>query len=234
MKYNIKWHYAFSIVYFLLASIEIIAELFSFSSLSLCIRILQPTVLGLLYFSITKKHNPIFYLMIFLWLCSNVLFYYRNSELFFYGILIFILLRILSLIIIFKGTKEKNYLHITVATFPFLVIFFYLISAGNDITELEFNTLVLQSILISVLAGISITNYIKEDNRQHSWLLISTLLFIGLRFIVFIERFIVSDLTLSINRPIGVILSTFAFFTSFELVPIIISKSPASQSYFKS
>ncbi len=218
MKYKIKWHYAFSIVYFLLASIEIFAELFSFSFLSLCIRILQPLVLVLLYFSITKKHNPLFYLMLLLLLFSNVLFFYRNSELFFYGILMFMLLRIVSLLIIFKATKEKNYLHITVATFPFLVIFFYLISAGIDISEFEFNTLVLQSILIAVLAGISITNYFKEDNRQHSWLLISTLLFIGLRFIVFIERFIVSDISLSINRPIGVILATFAFYTFYKYV----------------
>ena len=218
MNSRINWHYVLNISYFAVAGMEFLAEIFAIMPFSIITRLCLPIVLGLLYFSLSKKQNRFFYLLLVLLVLSNVLFFYRNSPLFFYGIVAFILLRIVSLVIILKETKDNNYLHIIVASFPFLVIFFYLISITNEITDVEFNTLIIQSILISTLAGISVTNYFKNENRQHSWLLISTLLFIGLRFIVFIERFVISDLTLIFNRPIAVILNTFAFYTFFKFV----------------
>jgi hypothetical protein len=218
MKDKLSWHYLLNIIYFSIVGIEIVVELFESSFLSLLLRILLPIILALLYFKSSLKQNRLFYVMLCLLLISNFIFYFRNNSFFVYGIIAFILLRIVSLIIILNETKEKSYLQIIVTSFPFLVIFFYLISVTNEITESEFNILILQSILISILAGISITNYFKNENRQHSWLLISTLLFIGLRFIVFIERFIISDLTLLINRPIEVILNAFAFYTFYKYI----------------
>ena len=218
MNLKINWHYLLNITFFALAGIELLAELFGFSFLSLVTRLLLPIVLGLLYFSVSNKINLLFYLLLSLLLVSNLFFYNRDKPLFYFGILAFILLRIVAIIIILSATKHNNYLQIVIASFPFLIIFFYLISVTNEITDVEFNTLILQSILISLLAGISTANYFKNENRQNSWLLISTLLFIGLRFIVFIERFIISDLTLLFNRPISVILNTFAFYTFYKFV----------------
>ena len=218
MNLKINWHYLLNITFFSLAGIELLAELFEVSTLSLVTRLLLPIVLGLLYFCVSRKNNLLFYLLVSLLLISNVFFYYRDSPLFYLGILAFILLRIVAIIMILNATKDKNYLQIVIASFPFLVIFFYLISVTNDITDIEFNTLILQSILISLLAGLSTANYFKNENRQNSWLLISTLLFIGLRFIVFIERFIISDLTLLFNRPISVVLNTFAIYTFYKFV----------------
>lgn len=218
MNSRMNWHYVLNISYFALAGMEFLAEIFAVASLSMITRLCLPLILGLLYFSLSTKQNRFFYLLLLLLVLSNTFFFFRNSPVFFYGIVAFIFLRIVSLVIILKETKDNNYLHIIVASFPFLVIFFYLISITNEITDIEFNTLILQSILISILAGVSITNYFKDENRQHSWLLISTLLFIGLRFIVFIERFVISDLSLIFNRPIAVILNTFAFYTFYKFV----------------
>lgn len=213
-----KLQYGLNIAYFAFVSFEIITELFDFNKTTIIIRLILPILLGILYFLNTQINSSIFYVLLAFVMLSNVLFFYRDSALFFYGILTFIFARIIALLIIFNLSKDKNYLHIIGVSFPFLVIFFYLISVTNDISNVELNVLILQSSLISVLAGISITNYFKNENRQNSWLLISTLLFIGLRFIVFIERYIVSDLTLSVNRPIEVILSAFAFFTFYKYI----------------
>jgi hypothetical protein len=218
MMSKFKLQYGINIAYFAFVSFEIIAELFDFNKTTIFIRIVLPILLGTLYFLNTQKNNSLFYILLGFVMLSNILFFYRDSALFFYGILTFILTRIIALLIIFNLSKDKNYLHIIGVSFPFLLIFFYLISVTNEISNVELNVLILQSILISVLAGISITNYFKNENRQNSWLLISTLLFIGLRFIVFIERFIVSDLTLSVNRPIEVILTAFAFFTFYKYI----------------
>lgn len=218
MKSNIKLQYGLNIAYFAFVSFEIITELFDFNKTTIIIRLMLPILLGILYFLNTQKNSSLFYVLLGFVMLSNVLFFYRDTVLFFFGILTFIFTRIIALLIIFNLSKDKNYLHIIGISFPFLVIFFYLISVTNDISNVELNVLILQSSLISVLAGISITNYFKNENRQNSWLLISTLLFIGLRFIVFIERYIVSDLTLSVNRPIEVILSAFAFFSYYKYI----------------
>jgi hypothetical protein len=218
MNLKINWHYLLTTTFFSVAGIQLFAELFEVSLLSIVTRLLLPIVLGFLYFSVSNKNNLLFYLLLSLLLVSNVFFYFRDTPLFYFGVLAFILLRIVAIIIILSATKQNNYLQIVIASFPFLVIFFYLISVTNEITDVEFNTLILQSILISLLAGISTATYFKNENRQNSWLLISTLLFIGLRFIVFIERFIISDLTLLFNRPISVILNTFAFYTFYKFV----------------
>ena len=139
MNARINWHYVLNTSYFVLAGLELLAEIFAIDGVSIISRLCLPVILGLLYFSLSTKQNQFFYLLLLLSLFSNILFFYRNSPLFFYGVVAFILLRIVSLVIIFKITKDNNYLQIIVASFPFLVIFFYLISVTNDITDVEFN-----------------------------------------------------------------------------------------------
>ena len=208
-----------NVAYFGLAFLQIIVEFTVYSNVAIFIRVALPFLLMALYHISSKDKNVLFYITIVLLLISNVLFYFVGTVLFFYGILSFILMRMVALVLIFKLTKHKNYLYIVVASFPFLLIFFYLISAKNEIADYEFNMLIFQSILISLLGGISISNYFISDNRQNSWLLISTLLFIGLRFIVFIERYFVSNLSeTDVYRPIAIILNVFAFYTFYKYI----------------
>ena len=204
--------------YFFIAAIEIVAELFHYPALTLFTRVATPVILSTLYFITSEKQQYLFYGIMVTLLLSTLFFYYENSPLFFMAILSFILQRVFSLLLIFKLLSHKNYLYILITTFPFLLVFFYLASVTNDIPNSEFNILILQSILISVLGGVSITSYLQSDSRHNSWLLISTLLFIGLRFIVFIERYFLSDITIGIYRPIGVILNVFAFFAFYKFV----------------
>jgi len=224
MKFEIKSTsksqiaYLINIAYFGLLFVQMIVDFFDLKAVSFIFRIAMPVLLVALYQLYSTKRNFLFYLAMALLLISNSFFFYADKMLFFYGILAFILLRVVMLIHIFKLTSDKNYLHIIVGSFPFLVIFFYLISATSEISNTEFNILIIQSILISILGGISVVNYFKNENRQHSWLLISTLLFIGLRFIVFIERYFAYSLSLAIYRPIEIILSVFAFYTFYKYV----------------
>ena len=207
-----------NIAYFALAFFQTIAELFDFINAALTLRIIIPLLLTALYYIHSVKQNALFYIAMVLLLISNVFFFRDHAALFFYGIVAFILLRIVTLVHILKLSEHKNYLHIIVASFPFLVIFFYLISATNEISEYEFNLLIVQSILIAMLGGISVVNYLKDDNRQNSWLLISTLLFVGLRFIIYIERYFISNLSLTIYIPIEIVLNVFAFYTYYKYV----------------
>jgi hypothetical protein len=224
MKFEIKSTskskaaYLINIIYFGLLFLQMIVDFFELNAASFIFRIAMPVLLVALYHIHSAKKNLLFYVAMILLLISNLFFFYADKILFFYGILTFILLRAVMIIHIFRLTSDKNYLHIFVGSFPFLVIFFYLISATSEISNTEFNILIIQSILISILGGISVVNYFKNENRQHSWLLISTLLFIGLRFIVFIERYFAYSLSLTIYRPIEILLSVFAFYTFYKYV----------------
>ena len=207
-----------SIAYFVFVCVEIIAELFEYRPLLVILKILAPSILVVLYNLKSHTNNPLFFSIILLQLINNTFFLYITSDIFIYIMLCFILMRIISLILVFRLTKRNNYLYITVATFPFLLIFFYLISITSEIPEYEFNLLVIQSILISLLGGVSIVNYLKSDNVRNSWLLISTLLYMGLRFLVFIERYFLPDNTLLIYRPIEVFLTSFALYSFYKYV----------------
>lgn len=58
----------------------------------------------------------------------------------------------------------------------------------NDIPENSLLLIFLQNLLISIYAGIALSSYVMNDNKQNSILLISALLFVMLQFTVFIEK----------------------------------------------
>lgn len=207
-----------NIAYFGLAFAQILAELFDFFATATALRIVSPILLLLLYLNHRAKKEILFFVMIMLLLLSNFFCYCDGRMFFIWWIVIFILLRIVTLALILKLTADKNYLHIVVASFPFLVIFFYLISATTEIPEYEFNLLILITTLISLLGGVSAVNYFKNDNRKNSWLLISTLLFVGYYFIILIEHYFTSNLDLMIYKPIEIVLNIFAFYTFYKYV----------------
>lgn len=206
------------IVYFAIALFEAIAELVLFTPMMLFSRIAIPIVLIILYKVSSEKPSFWFYLLLSLFLFTNVLFFFKDSPLILTAKMISILQRILMLLLIFKLTPKKKYSHMLLASIPFLLIFFYLNSTTNGIAEVGFNTVIVQSITISLIGGVSLAAYLKIDNRQNSWLLISTLLFIGLQFVAFIERYYSSIISLSVFSPIGVVLNTFGFFTFYKFV----------------
>ena len=207
-----------SYAYFAMALVEIIAEGIKYKPLILFSRIALPILLMTIYRLKSKKPKFLFYLLMVLLLISNVFFANESPTIFHAAILIFILHRITLIVLVFQLIPKKNYLYILLATFPFLVIFFYLISVTNEISDSQFNVLILQSILTSVLSGIALSSYLVSDNRQNSWLLISALILIGLRFIIFIEEYFLYDLSSPIYRPIIVLLYVFASFTFYKFV----------------
>jgi len=93
-----------------------------------------------------------------------------------------------------------------------------LISVTNEISTNNYNLPIFQSILISITSGVALSSYIVDDNRQNSWLLISILLFIGIRFMLFIQSYYLTDLTLPVINPIIIILNVFAYFTFYKFV----------------
>lgn len=208
----------FVLLYFAVTFLELAAEFVAFRPIVLLTRITTPFLLALIYRQNSRRPNPMVYALFGLLLMTNILFFYKNSPYFFLAVLISVVQRLVMLLILFQLATPKKYSNILLATLPFLAIFYYLNSISSEFTLIEFNTLFFQSILVSLLGGISLSGYLRNDNRQNSWLLISTLLFIGLQFVVFIERYFFSVISLRVFGLIGIGLNAFGFFTFYKFV----------------
>ncbi|MBC7606133.1 MAG: hypothetical protein H7199_04150 [Burkholderiales bacterium] len=218
-------------IYFLMLFTEVIAEVLIHLPLIIFTRIATPLLLILIYTVNSERKNPLFFFILIILLLSNILFFYKTAPLFYLGIIAFIIQRIIMVVFIFKLLLTKNYQIFVLSTIPFLIIFLYLILITGEISMIEFSILVIQSLLISLLGGLAVSSYIQIDNRANSWLLISTLLFIGLRFVLFIEKYYLSIISLSVISPMAVILNFFAFFAFYKFV-IAAEQNEKTDLYF--
>ena len=202
--------------YFIIALYEILAysifnETLVFSTISI------PVLLIALYFLSSAKRNFLFFSILFFLLIESVWMLLYDSR-FSVGIICSSIQKIALIILIFKLIKERNYLYLSIVSFAFLLIFLYLFSTTSETSYVDFKFLMLQNVLTSVLGGIAVSSYMIDDNRKNSWLLISILLFIGLRFMLFIQSFYLTDLTLPVIKPIIITLNIFAYFTMYKFV----------------
>jgi len=165
----------------------------------------------------SEKQNIIFFSILLLVLLSNIFILFNFKPLF-YEIIFPSISRVLIIYLIFNLIKKINYWYSSLITICFLLVFFYLISVTNEISTNNYNLPIFQSILISITSGVALSSYIVDDNRQNSWLLISILLFIGIRFMLFIQSYYLTDLTLPVINPIIIILNVFAYFTFYKFV----------------
>ncbi|HLA55054.1 MAG TPA: lysoplasmalogenase family protein [Flavobacterium sp.] len=209
--------------YFVIAISEIMAELFQYKPLIIIVKPLMPILLMVLYRYASDQRNILFFLAISFSVITNILFIPNDPQMLFFGIIAFMIHRIIILIYIFRLVKIRDYIPVAIATVPFLLVFFYLL-ASSEVPEESFVLLIIQNILISIFGGIALSNYIMNDNKKNSWLLICGLLFVALQFIVFIEKYYLSNLSPTVFRPIAMGLNAFAFYTFYEFV-LAIEKS---------
>jgi hypothetical protein len=101
---------------------------------------------------------------------------------------------------------------------PLFGIFSYLFFASSDVPDNTYFLLFFHNIMGAILGGIGISNYIVNDNKQNSLLMISTLLFIGLQMVIYIERYYWYNVNLEYIRPLAMLLNSFAFFTFYKYV----------------
>lgn len=213
-----------SILYFLIAFFEIVAELFIYKPLIYYLKPILPITLMVLYWLSSDKRQLFFFLSLFFSFLTNIFFIPNSQEMLFYGIIAFTFHRILAIILVFKLTKIKDFIPFIIATLPFLLIFFYLFMETNDIPENSFLILILQNLLISVFAGIALSCYVMNDNKQNSILLITALLFVMLHFVVYIEKYFLTNEYGTLFRPIAMTFNVLAFYSYYKYV-IIAEKS---------
>lgn len=205
-------------LYFSFAVIEILAEIVSFKSILFAFKPFSLIVLMCLYWVTSKERSFIFFTTIFFSLVSSILMEIDPKKLLLFGVISFVIHRVILIIYILKLNKTKDFIPIIIAFFPFIFIFSYLISISVEIPESSYYYLVIQNVLVSIIGGIVLSNYFMNQTKESPWLSIFGLLSIGLYFIVFIEKWFLANLTITYFRPLGMILYVMAYYSFYKLV----------------
>ncbi len=206
--------------YFVLAFFEVIAEYIG-NRPSICIlKPIIPLFLIVIYYIESNKKNTLFIIALLLSLLTNILFIPNTPNYLFYGVLVFTIHRIIIIYLIFRFQKVTDIIPLIIATMPFLLIFFYLFLETAEIPQNSIYLIIFQNLLISLFAGIALSSYFMNDNKQNSVLLISALLFVMLQFVVFVEKYFLIDEFEELFRPLAMTFNALAFFSFYKYIVI--------------
>lgn len=205
-----------TVLYFLISIAEIVSEYFSSREIIIVFKPLLPLLIIVMYLLESTKKDMLYVAAMFFSIITNILFTPTSEIFLYYGIFIFLIHRILIIYVLLKLNPVKDAIPFLLATAPFLLIFTYLFLETDNIPQNSYALIIIQNILMSVLAGIALSNYVMNDNKQNSILLISTFLFVLLQFVIFIERYFQLIELKEIFRPMAMTLNVFAFYTLFR------------------
>ena len=205
----------FAKIYFAIAVVCIVSELFEFKQILLFFKPLLIPTLMVWYFLTSTKRSFLYLLSLLFALLSNVMFLFNEPYFLFYGIIAFMIYRIVSIVIIVKLVDKILFLPFLIATMPFLFIFSCLINLTMPSDSPSFYPAIINGLLIAGMAGIALSNYVMNDNKANSWLAISTLLFIVLVFLFMIQKYYLANIAF---QPISAFIFAFAHYTFYKFM----------------
>ncbi len=212
-----------SVLFFTVVTVEVTAELFSYDPILFIFKPLISIVLMLLYWNTSNQKNPLFFFAISFSLITNVFFIYDTETMLFLGLIAFFIHRLLMIHYIVKLIKLKDYIPLFLAMIPFMFFFFYLLSITSELTARSYGILIVQNILVSIIAGITLSDYVMNNGKKNdtAWLLIFGLLSVTQYFIVFVEKYYLSDMSPISFRPLAMILNSSVYYAFYKFVMVI-------------
>lgn len=180
------------LAFFVVSFIEISAEYFEDKLIIWMTKPLILPILILYYLKRSKKISMFFVAaLLFSWI-ANLMFIQDTFQFIFYGVLFFLIYRILVIYIIINKVKMPNSFPLILGSIPF--VFLYVI-----VTLYSYNTLgdnlylfLIQGVFTIFLGGFSLGNYIMVSNRPNSLLLISTM-FMAFNQFIFLLKYYYSE-----------------------------------------
>ncbi|MEN9335270.1 MAG: hypothetical protein RLZZ500_257 [Bacteroidota bacterium] len=205
------------ILYFCNGITEVTAEYFCFDQLIYITKPLIPLLLMVLYWFNSTRKDYLFFIIMGLSMITNLLFIPHNAQILFYGVIAYSIHRVFLLFLIIKRIRILHFIPMIVATLPLGFIFFYLFTA-NELPDNTMYLILFHNILASILGGIAISLYVMEDSKVNSLLLISTLLFLGLQLVIYIEKYYLTEVHSEWMRPLAMSINILAFYTFYKFV----------------
>ncbi len=179
-----KSHFFLIITFFIFSFIEIYAEFINDIRLQWVSKPFLIPILIIIYSIAAKKASYLYVIaLLFNWF-ANLLFISSNVKLTLLASISFLIYRILIIIKIFKDEKSLGFIPVIIGSIPFLFLFLSLINIVYDnINGGGFYLIIFQTILMTILGGFSLGNYVIK-NDVFSKLLLMSSLFFGINFVV--------------------------------------------------
>jgi YhhN-like protein len=210
-------------IYFGLALILIIAEALRNTTVLLIFKPMLIPALMALYFVTSETRNMYYFAALFFAVCSNIFFLSSAQQFLLYGIVAFMFFRILTIVVVLKLIRKLPMLPFVVACIPFIFIFSCLINLTMSTLSTSFYPAIINGILISILSGIALSNYVLDDNRTNSWLAISTLLAVVLVYLFMIQKYYFPN---EVFQPISALIFACAHYAFYKFVVISEKQKP--------
>jgi hypothetical protein len=207
------------ILYFVFATVEVAAELVSFKPMLFILKPLVLIIILFLYWYSSSQREQLFFVAILFLLITKIYAIQNTEEMLFLAMIAFFLHRVVIIYYIFKLIKLKDFIPLLIAMVPFLFFFFYLLSLTSNISIRSYYGLIIQSVLMSILASMTVSHYVMNNEKKKDvWLLIFGLLSVTQYFMVFIDKFYLLGFSPFIFRPLEVILTTAVCFSFYKFV----------------
>ncbi|MFC4816953.1 MULTISPECIES: lysoplasmalogenase family protein [unclassified Flavobacterium] len=203
------------VLFFFVSFAEIFAEFFNKIAFVYILKPLIIPILTLIYWKTSTRRNPYFLVSMFFALLANLLFISRDFTSIVLASTFFLLHRTLVIYLVLKNVKIKRFLPVFLGSIPFLTVFAYLTFMTMDELGEGFGLYIIQVLFMSFLGGFALSNYIIEENKMNYWLLINSILFAVIQFIIVLKLFYVS---MVIFQPISMILYVFAQYALYKFM----------------
>ena len=189
MRRSKKTSYFLSIIYFMAMVILAFAIYYDNEIVTYINRIICMLLIFIIYFLNSFKKDKIYLYSLICCFISVLLFFDQTEKGVLSAGLFFIIYRVLMIKIVLKKAKKVRMIPIFLGSLPFLSFLSYIIFLTHSSLGNNFYPAVIHVLLISLLAGIVLSNYILEDDVRNTWLLTSMLFFTTMIFVFIIERY---------------------------------------------
>lgn len=193
-----------------------IAAYLKMQSFEYVLRLFCIPTLMILYFVNSGKKNKLYLFALVSATISNIFFVSKDVLLLKYGLIAFIIYRVITLFIVQKNSPKLSFFSVIIGSVFFLFPLLYFIILIEDSIGESFFVGLINIILVSILGGMSLANYLLENNIKHVSLLTSTLLYTILVLLFVIQKYF---LFIPIFDPLRVIvLMTAHYFFCFYVL----------------
>ena len=201
---------------------------FDFKNIEYVLRSISIPILMLLYFRTSKVKNKLYLIALFFTAVSNILFISTDTVLLKYGLIAFLIFRVITIILVKKASPKISIFIVAIGSVFFLFPLLYFIVLTQDSLGQSFFVAIVNIILVSILGGLALSNYLMEEGFKHTWLLISTFLYTIIVFLFVIQKYYVF---IPIFQPIRVLVLMSAHY--FFHLYILMSEKQIKENYSK-
>jgi len=202
-------------LYFTIGFFETIAELYNDILLMYVLKPLLIPILALVYWIKSKEKNTYYFMALFFIFLANIFFISKDFNSIIIASVFFIAHRGLIIYIVINKVKIKSFLPVFLGTIPFVAVFFYLTFLTMNELGKGLPIYIIQVLFLSFLGGFALSNYMIEDSKRNYWLLVNTVLFAIIQFVLVLKLYYLS---ITIFQPLSMVFYVIAQYAFYKFM----------------